>query len=200
MRKGVYFVFAALVMSGCAARDPNLRTVQGESIQLAQKLMFSAIAGGGPDAVNYHALLPGKYTVKYEDLRYRYFLASGPLMVLGASKLPNGSIEEPLAYGGFCVAMAAETSPQTQLFYLPNQRINRVVIDGVVQDSVLNRPAGIGLPQAVVGAAIGGAIAEALIANGAVGSGGKNGQPIFVPKREVAAETEAILSAVKSQR
>lgn len=192
MRRLCLALAAAVVMYGCASRDAQLKSLRGDEVQIHNKLIFSAVGGTASGATFYHALLPGKYVETYQDPKYRYYLGEGPLMVLGASREREGGVTGPLAYGGFCIAVSAEVSPQVQLFYLPNKQL---VLSGLAVPST-----GATTLQGATGAAIGGAIVQELVTSGAIGWGPKSGQPVFVPTREIVSESDALLSSLSAGR
>ncbi|MDQ7954762.1 MAG: hypothetical protein RET84_02580 [Pseudomonadota bacterium] len=173
-----FFLIALTTLSlvGCATSDPTLKPSQGVEVLLQERLTFTALGGNPASTSYYHALLPGSYRETYRDAKYKCYLGDGPLFVLGASKETDGSTSEPLAYGGFCIGISADVLPRVQLFYLPTK-----------QTKVSGR-------DPTFGDGLGSAVVQGLVNAGAIGYGPKSGQPVFVPKREVTPEAQALLS------
>lgn len=190
-------VAAALALTGCASRDPNLRRISGDSIELHEKLMFSAIAGEVPGVRHYHGLLPRTYKATMEDKAGRYYFGNGALLVLGGQQNGDGATEEPLAVGGFWLAKDKSASPPMRLFYLPKFQNQGTMVNGVIVNTIVQAPGrGLSVGQAGVAGALGGVIAGAIIDSGAMGYGPKNGEPIFVPFKSVPDESLRFMQAV----
>ncbi|WP_440532278.1 hypothetical protein [Variovorax sp. YR566] len=188
----------ALALAGCASHDPNLKRISGDSIELHEKLMFSAIAGAAPGVRHYHGLLPGTYKATMEDKAGRYYFGNGARLVLGGQQNADGTTEEPLAVGGFWLAKDKGASPPMRLFYLPKFRDQGTMVNGVIVNTIVQTP-GLSVGQAGIAGALGGVIAGAIVESGAVGYGPKNGEPIFVPFKQVPDESLLFTQAVASR-
>ena len=188
----------AIVLTGCASRDPHLRRISGPSITMEDKLVFSAIAGNSSSIRYYHALRPGTYKAVMEDLDGIYYQGTDALLILGGQiNNSDGTTEEPLAIGGFWLAKRNDASPSMRLFYLPKFRDEGTMINGVIVRTIATQGTNLSLGQAGVTGALGGAIAGAIIDSGVVGYGPKNGEPLFVPRKMLEKEDQLFAEALK---
>jgi len=188
----------AIALGGCAG-GPPLKKINGETISIKEKIRFSAIAGVTPGIRHYHALLPGPYTATYEDPKGTYYFGDGMPIVLAGREKEDGATEEPLAEGGFWLAKDEKALPAVELFYLPGSSgSNHVMIDGVVQNHILTQGQSLSIAQAGVAGGLGTAIAGAMLESQSFRM--IRGGPRFVPLRDVPAEKDALLNAMKNGR
>lgn len=163
-----------LVLWGCATGDPNLKRVDGPSLELRERYMFSAVSVGGSSPQYYNALLPGVYKAELEDQDGVYYRAASALIVLGGHVDANGQREEPLAHGGFWLAKSKDFAPSVRLYYLPNAPRAGMLQNGAV------------VPDKDGGGLVGGGLYHMGVAFGAVedavGVRPNSGEPLFVPQ------------------
>lgn len=183
-----------LALSGCAGS--NINKINGPTVLIKEKILFSAEAGQTPGVKRYyHALRPGSYAAAYEDSKGTYYFGEGKPLILGARENDDGSTEEPVAEGGFWLAKDQKTVPSLELFWLAGEGGgNEVMINGVVVNSVQVQGRGLTTMQAGAAGAVGGAIAGGLLASQSfrmIRYG-----PRRVPLRDVPAERNALVNAM----
>ena len=193
----VTIVCVLAIAAGCATRDPNLKSIRdGASVEIKEKLFFSAISHGTPlGSKYYHALRPGIYKAVLHDQAGTFYLGSGPLLILGAEQREDGTSDEPLAVGGFWFAKNGGLEPTVRLFYMPNLHADTSIVNGVLVNHIALSGNRISAGQGAAAGVLSGVIIEAIIASGGVTLGPTNGDPIFVPKKE-SQEEDALLRAV----
>lgn len=192
----VSLLLAAL--AGCASHDPHLKRIDGPSLVLREKQVFTAISGAPSGPRYYHALRPGRYKAFMEDLGGTYYIGEGPLLVLGGHATDQGAPEEPLAIGGFWLAKHKETESTMRLFYLPNFPGQRVPADDATLVMLQEQTRSLSVGQATVAGAMSGAIIGAIVDSGAVGYGPKNGEPLFVPRKIAEEEDLSFQQALRT--